>query len=132
MSRKSKNKRGAARAPQTDQQQSEIILNCVVYCQSMAAYHAGFKGDPTGNFEYAGSNTTLGKRQLRTAKRALMRLIALADRAPLSREEAQAKNGVLLIMTNSRGDFEPDPNVEIYVRFFALELKSYLQRETQQ
>jgi hypothetical protein len=34
---------------------SEIIEQCVIYAQSVAAYEAGFKVDSTGDFDYAGS-----------------------------------------------------------------------------
>jgi hypothetical protein len=41
----------------------------------------------------------------------------------------QAKVGVLRIMTNSGGVFDPEPNEELYVRFFAVEIESYFQAE---
>jgi hypothetical protein len=56
---------------------SEIIRQCVIYVQSMAAYQAGFKVDLTGNFDHAGSGKGQpGRDHLRTADHALARLVA--------------------------------------------------------
>jgi hypothetical protein len=114
-------------------EKSAIIMQCVVYAQSMAAYHAGFKVDHTGNSDYAGSDA-LGEKCFGKADRAVTRLIGLSlafmeGKPPLSREELFAKAGVLRIMADPGGTFNPQPNEQAFVRFFAREVEDYLRAQ---
>lgn len=112
---------------------SEIITNCVIYAQSMAAYHAGFKVDNTGDSDHAGCHA-LGKKHFRKADRAVARLIGLSPvflegKPPLSRDELFAKAGVLGIMTGSQNEFDQTPTEKAFVRFFAAEVADYLRAQ---
>jgi hypothetical protein len=120
MAKKRKSKAATAK-------RSEIVEQCVVYAQSIAAYQAGFKIDPTGDFDYAGCGKGQGgRRPFRQADRALFRLVALSSAYPgerplLSREEMRAKAGVLSIIGT-----QPLEKIEgAYIRFFAIELDDY-------
>jgi hypothetical protein len=112
-------------------ERSEIIEQCVVYAQSIAAYNAGFKVDHTGDSNNAGSQA-LGGPYLRKARRALIKLIALSpacrsERPPLSREELFAKAGVMSIIGMETDSFKQPENVECaFIRFFAREVEDYL------
>lgn len=106
---------------------SEIIDACVTYIQATTAYHAGFKADPTGNFDHAGAHTKLGKGHLRKASRALARLVELAGiGAPLTSAEMRAKAAVLRMMVDAGGTFNPEPDEEDYVRLFAGEIVEFM------
>ena len=85
---------------------SDVIRYAVIYVQSMAAFHAGFKADVTGNFAYAGPHRNQpGNRQLHRAKKALRKLIAISfTRPPLTREELHAKAAVLAVVTQQMED----------------------------
>jgi hypothetical protein len=111
---------------------SAIITQCVVYAQSMAAYHAGFKVDHTGDSQHAGCQA-LGKEYMHNADRAVVRLLALSpsfpNRKPMKREELFAKAGVLGIMADPGGTFNPDPMEQAFVRFFAQEVEDYLRAQ---
>jgi hypothetical protein len=51
---------------------SEVIKQCTIYAQSIAAYKGGFYTDPTGNFDYAGAGRgRMGSACLDKAQRAL-------------------------------------------------------------
>ena len=58
-------------------QNSAIIMECIKYVQSVAAYVAGFEADH-GDFEIAGAGGPLGDAALGNAERALCKLIALS------------------------------------------------------
>ena len=95
---------------------SGIIEQCVIYAQSIAAYNAGFKVDPTGHFDHAGAHA-LGSEYLQRAAGALGKLVGLSPafitgKPPLSREELFAKAGVLGIMTSPGGTFSPEPETD--------------------
>jgi hypothetical protein len=111
---------------------SAIITQCVVYAQSMAAYHAGFKVDHTGDSDHAGCQA-LGKEYMHKADRAVVRLLALSPSfpsgKPMNREELFAKAGVLGIMADPGGTFNPDPMEQAFVRFFAREVEDYLRAQ---
>lgn len=111
---------------------SAIIAQCVVYAQSMGAYNAGFKVDRTGDSDHAGCQG-LGGDYMHNADRAVVRLIGLSPafkgKPPLSREELFAKAGVLGIMADPGGTFNPDPNEQAFVRFFAAEVEQYLRAQ---
>ena len=111
---------------------SAIIAQCVVYAQSIGAYHAGFKVDHTADLVHAGA---LGGECEKRAAGAVRKLICLSPaftsgKPPLSREELLAKAGVLGIMNDhSRGVLNPEPDEEAFVRFFAREVADYLEAE---
>ncbi len=107
---------------------SAIIAQCVVYAQSMGAHHAGFTVDHTGNSDHAGCQA-LGGEYIGSADQALRKLVGLspaAGKPPLSRDELFAKAGVLGIMANAGGSFQPRPDEQVFVRFFAAEVEQYL------
>jgi hypothetical protein len=112
---------------------SAIITQCVVYAQSIVAYHAGFKVDHTGDSDHAGCQG-LGGDYMHNADRAVTRLIGLSPaftegKPPLSREELFAKAGVLGIMADPGGTFNPDQNEQAFVRFFVAEVEQYLRAQ---
>jgi hypothetical protein len=123
MAKKQKRKAKA----KTATKHSEIIEQCVIYAQSIAAYEAGFKVDSSSDFDYAGGEKSRrGRRPLRQADRALFRLVALSsvndgERPRLSREEMRAKAGVLSII----GTREHEEIEGAYIRSFAVELDDY-------
>jgi hypothetical protein len=105
---------------------SEIIKQCVIYVQQLAAYDAGMSVDRSGNFDYAGSG-----REVRKARRAMLKLIALSPpcktgAAPLTALELHAKADVLTAMYGLRDDEEPDHVERAYIRFFAAEVTDFL------
>src|SRR5258705_11311392 len=112
---------------------SAIITQCVVYAQSMAAYHAGFRVDHTDDADHAGCQA-LGKEYMGNADRAVARLIALSPafkegKPSLSRDELFAKAGVLGIMADPGGILNPEPNEQAFVRLFAAEVEDYLRAQ---
>jgi hypothetical protein len=99
----------------------------------MGAYNAGFKVDHTGDSDHAGCQG-LGGDYMHNADRAVTRLIGFSPafkegKKPLSREELFAKAGVLGIMADPGGTFNPDPNEQAFVRFFAREVEDYLRAQ---
>jgi hypothetical protein len=115
---------------------SEIIEQCVIYAQSIAAFNAGCEVDHTGDLDYGGSGKgQLGHRPLRKAKLALIRLIALSPAgnsggSPLSREELLAKAGVMSIIGMETNSFKQPEHFEgAYIRFFAREVEDYLRAQ---
>ena len=107
-------------------ERSEIIEQCVIYVQHLAAYDAGFSVDRTGNAEYCGKGG-----QIKKARRAMCKLIGLSphttfDAAPLTPLELYAKAGVLAAMYGLRKDEGPDETELAYVRFFAGEVSDFL------
>jgi hypothetical protein len=116
---------------------SEIIRQCVIYVQSMAAYEAGFTVDLTGNWDHAGAGQDrLGGEHLAHADRALAKLIALspsfvAGRAPLSAAELFAKAGVLSVIWSQEGGETRscEATETAYVRFFAREVEDSMRAQ---
>ena len=105
---------------------SEIIEQCVIYVQHLAAYDAGFKVDHTPDSDHASKGA-----QLKKAHRAMCKLIGLSPHArpgvpPLSALELQAKAGVLTSMYGLRGHECPGPMEQTYIRFFAGEVSDFL------
>ena len=66
---KKKKKAAAPKLPK----RSEIVEQCVIYVQQVAAWDAGFRVDLSGEQDYAGKG-----RHLKKANRALFNLIALS------------------------------------------------------
>ena len=116
---------------------SEIIRQCVIYVQSMAAFTAGFEVDPSGNFDHAGSGKgQLGRKHLSHADHALRRLVALSPaclerRRPLTPPELLAKAGVLSAMWAQEGGKTRscEPFETAYVRFFAREVEDSMRAQ---
>jgi hypothetical protein len=113
---------------------SEIIEQCVIYAQSIAAFQAGFKVDGTGDFDYAGSGKgQCGRRPVRQAERALLRLVALSsvnvgEKLP-TLEELSAKAGILSIIGMRTDEFTHPEKIEgAYIRLFAGELEGYFKK----
>jgi hypothetical protein len=104
---------------------SEIIEQCVVYAQSIAAHAAGFEADHTCNCDYAGAN-----RLLKKAKRAMIRLIALSPAhgsgPPLSALELRSKASVLGLMKGLENGDCLDEVEAAYIRIFAGEVQDFL------
>jgi hypothetical protein len=123
-------KKGKKQKAEKKPEGSEIIRQCVIYVQSMAALKAGFAVD-TGNFAYAGCGPgELGSKQIRIADKALRQLIALSPafvegHPPLTREELLAKAGVLAALWEQEGGITRscEANETAYVRFFAREVE---------
>jgi hypothetical protein len=103
---------------------SEIIEQCVIYVQAIAAFDAAFKADHTGDLEYASHN-----RFMRKAHRAMVRLVALSpahsDRPPLSALELLAKAAVLENMVGLTKGEQPDEIETTYILNFAHEVGDY-------
>jgi hypothetical protein len=103
---------------------SEIIEQCVIYVQHLAAYDAGFRVDRTGDADYCGKGGHIKK-----ARRAMCKLIGLSPHpgsAPLTSLELYAKAGVLAAMYGLRKDENPDEIESAYIRFFAVEVSDFL------
>jgi hypothetical protein len=98
---------------------SEIIEECLIYAQSIAAYDAGFYVDPTDDFDYAGcGDSQLGRHHFRNAKRALIKLVALGENVPaLIWDELFAEARVVRLLQNTEAKRNP----------FAQEVSQYLQ-----
>jgi hypothetical protein len=106
---------------------SKIIRDCVVYAQSRGAYQAGFKADPTGDFDYAGCSSELGETFFQEADTALRRLIGASGGQAPTRDELFAKAVVLGIMFDGNSGGDGGEGIkEAYVRFFAEEVRDYL------
>src|SRR5664279_952524 len=95
MKRKTTEK-AAATAPK----RSKIIEQAVIYAQALAAYHAGFEVDPTGDSDYASK-----QRGVKSARKALEKLNSISPRkgldkyeSCLSADELQAKAKVLGVL----------------------------------
>jgi hypothetical protein len=105
---------------------SEIIAQCVIYVQYLAAYDAGFSVDRSGDADYAGNGRHISK-----ARRAMSKLIGLSphlkEGAPsLTALELYAKAGVLAAMYGLRKGEHPDEIEAAYTRFFAGEVSDFL------
>jgi hypothetical protein len=80
-------KKSKAKAKEAKPEGSEIIKQAVIYAQSLAAHHAGFDADPTGDSEYASKLRGVGH-----CEKALAKLNALAGKSKtcLSPDELHA------------------------------------------
>jgi hypothetical protein len=123
-----KNKK-AKPAVEKKTERSEIIEQCVIYAQSIAAYNAGFNVDRTGDFDYAGCGSNqLGQHHFRNAKRALIKLVVLGRDLPtLSRDELFAKARVARLLQDTGAGRNPEKYEAEYVRRFAKDVSQYLQ-----
>jgi hypothetical protein len=112
----------------TSARRSEIIEQCTVYAQSMAAYKAGFYTDPTGDFDYAGSgDRQLGAKHVEKARRTLLRLIAISEeKRPLSADELFALTRVLTLLQETDARTNPQKEESDYVEMFAKNVARFL------
>jgi hypothetical protein len=122
-------KKKAKPAVEKTSERSEIIEQCLIYAQSIAAYNAGFYVDPTGDFDYAGCGSNqLGRQHFRNAKRALIKLVALGGGVPtLSRDELFAKARVVRLLQKTDAKRSPEKHEVEYVTRFAKDVSQYLQ-----
>jgi hypothetical protein len=112
--------------PKNTAERSEIIEQCVIYVQQLAAYDAGFDVDHTGDSDYAGKGG-----QIKKARRAMCKLIGLSPHKtpgakPLTPLELHAKAGVLAAMYGLRKHEQPGDIEQAYIRFFAGEVSDFL------
>jgi hypothetical protein len=110
---------------------SEIVSECVIHAQSVAACKAGYEVDLSGDFDFAGvGKGQLGLVPFRRADQALRRLVALSPEGTLSTAELFAKAKVLSLVMEAEGgntrSLEPDETA--FVRFFAREVEAYCRR----
>jgi hypothetical protein len=68
-------KKSKAKAKEVRPERSKIIEQAVIYAQALAAYHAGFEVDPTGDSDYASKQ--LG---IKSARKALEKLNSISPR----------------------------------------------------
>jgi hypothetical protein len=115
---------------------SEIIRQCVVHAQSVAAFKAGYAVDLSGDFDFAGvGKGQLGLAPASLADHALRRLVALSPEGNkrLSTAELFAKAKVLSLVMEAEGgntrSLEPDETA--FVRFFAREVEAYCRHAEQ-
>jgi hypothetical protein len=125
-----KRRRGRPRkpAPASDPAKSGIIEQCVIYAQSIAAFHAGFTVDHTDDNDFAGE---FGGEFLDKARIALNRLCGLSPAfrsgsAPLASKELLAKATVLGLMGADSTNAQP-AEMACYIRFFVREVEQYLE-----
>jgi hypothetical protein len=107
---------------------SKIVEQAVVYAQALAAYHAGFEADPTGDSEYASRLGGVARSQ-----KALTKLNALSprkgpgeSRSCLSADELQAKAKVLGLMYGLKKHEEPNETEKAFIRLFAGEVLDFI------
>jgi hypothetical protein len=130
-------KKGKKHKREQTPEKSEIIRQCVIYVQSMAAFQAGFKVDPTGYWDHAGSGKgQLGRDHVLAADHALARLVTLSPaegRAPLNAAELFAKAGALSVMWAQEGGETRSCEVTetAYVRFFAREVEDFMRAQAE-
>ncbi len=105
----------------------------MIYAQSIAAYHAGFEADATGDSDFAGcSKGALGGKHFRRADKAILKLVGLSPvgrtgSKPLSQAELKAKARVCQIMDKHAGELTPSERC--FVRVFAREVEDFLAAE---
>jgi hypothetical protein len=123
MERKTTEK-AAATAPK----RSKIIEQAVIYAQALAAYHAGFEVDPTGDSDYASK-----QRGVKSARKALEKLNSISPRkgpdkyeSCLSADELQAKAKVLGVLYGLKDSEEPDETEKEFIRLFAGEVLDFI------
>jgi hypothetical protein len=106
----------------TDPKRSEIIKYAVMYAQKLAAFHAGFEVDPTGDSEYSSTSSAITN-----ARKALVKLNSVSPREGcLSADELQAKAKVLSLLYGLKKNEEPNKEEKEYIRLFAREVLDFL------
>lgn len=97
-----------------------LIRDCVAYAQSFAAYHNGFKADPSGNNDFAES---LGDKYSARAATSLAKITAMAAKTA---EGLQAKARIVpMVIDDSPMSMERDE--EAFLRSFASDVKAFLE-----
>jgi hypothetical protein len=103
--------------------EAALIRECVKYAQALAAYNAGFKVDPDGNFKHA---DMLGRAHSALAERALGKITAMAA---VTASGLQAKARILPLVVDdgslAGGGNDHGPTAEFF-RSFATELRAFL------
>jgi hypothetical protein len=117
-----------AKAKETKPERSEIIKQAVIYARALAADHAGFEVDPTGDSDYA--SKPAGRK---SARKALEKLNSISPRkgpekyeSCLSADELQAKAKVLGVLYGLKGHEEPNETEKEFIRLFAGEVLDFI------
>jgi hypothetical protein len=107
---------------------SKIVEQAVIYAQALAAYHAGFEVDPTGDSDYASKQNGV-----KAARKALDKLNSISPRKGqvdpagcLSAEELHAKAKVLSRLYGLKDCEEPDETEKEFIRLFAGEVLDFI------
>jgi hypothetical protein len=107
---------------------SKIIEQAVIYARALAAYHAGFEVDPTGDSDYASK-----LEDIEPARKAMEKLNSISPRKGpgepegcLSAEELQAKAKVLGVLYGLKDCEEPDETEKEFIRLFAGEVLDFI------
>jgi hypothetical protein len=116
--RKAAARRKATRPPND----TRLINECVIYAQSIAAFHDGFKVDSDGNSCHA---EALGKRHSNRARQALTKITATPATTP---EGLYSKAHVVRVVFDDNGDGGclPEADTE-FLKSFAVEVEKFLQ-----
>lgn len=109
-------------------QRSKIIEQSVIYARALAAYHAGFEVDPTGDSDYASKPA-----DMKSARKALEKLNSISPRkgpekfeSCLSADELQAKAKVLGVLYGLKDCEEPNEDEKEFIRLFAGEVLDFI------
>jgi hypothetical protein len=108
---------------------SEIVMQCTIYAQSIAAYEAGFYADRSLEGHYAGGRSGPGARHYNNSQRALLKLNVLAMKeTALTDVELFSKTRVfiLLMKSASRKGHELVDEENVFLRLFGLEVERYV------
>jgi hypothetical protein len=98
-----------------------LIRECVIYAQSIAAFHDGFDADPDGNNCHA---TALGDRYENRAWQALTKITVTPARTP---EGLCSKARIVaVVFRDNCGNCFADTEAE-FLKSFAIEVKNFLQ-----
>jgi hypothetical protein len=121
-------KKSKAKAKVAKPERSKIIEQAVIYAQALAAYHAGFEVDPTGDSDYASK-----QRGVKSARKALEKLNSISPRkgpdkyeSCLSADELQAKAKVLGVLYGLKDCEEPNEDEKEFIRLFAGEVLDFI------
>jgi hypothetical protein len=121
-------RKSKAKAKEAKPEGSKIIEQAVIYAQALAAYHAGFEVDPTGDSDYASKQDGV-----KSARKALEKLNSISPRkgpdkyeSCLSADELQAKAKVLGVLYGLKGREEPDEIEKEFIRLFAGEVLDFI------
>ena len=115
-------KRKAKRSPKARKPSDAALINeCVIYAQSIAALHSGFKADPDGNSEHAAK---LGDKFSNRAWQALTKIASTPAATPEGLC-SKARIVALVFQDNEGGCLEAD--AAGFLKAFAAEVKQFLQ-----
>jgi len=116
------------KAKEAKPERSKIIEQAVIYAQALAAYHAGFEVDPTGDSDYASK-----QHGVKSAQKALEKLNSISPRkgpekfeSCLSADELQAKAKVLGVLYGLKHSEEPNETEKEFIRLFAGEVLDFI------